>query len=97
MVSYIIIAILSLVAISACCYALWLRVVLKQTTSELDILNTDRQASADADLAELKKANAIYKKEIFWLESILDALPITCMMKRAKYQGMLKPCAIFLT
>jgi methyl-accepting chemotaxis protein len=37
--------------------------------------NTGYQALMGMDSAEIEKANTVYKKEIFWLTSILDALP----------------------
>ncbi|MCL2565656.1 MAG: methyl-accepting chemotaxis protein [Defluviitaleaceae bacterium] len=46
----------------------------KACANETD--NTGHQALVGIDSTEVEKANTTYKKEIYWLTSILDALPI---------------------
>jgi methyl-accepting chemotaxis protein len=83
---YVGLVVLFLVAVAACGIALRLRTTLGRYTSALEAVGVpieligssgyQAQALLGIDTAEIEKANASYKKEIQWLMSILDALPI---------------------
>jgi len=67
---YIGLIVVSLVAAFACGYALYLKVKLNRVPI------VEQQTFSGIDSAVVEKNNAAYEKEISWLTSILDALPI---------------------